>query len=177
MTTLTQSRSSPPRLARSRSCNVPAADARPVTRLMSPSDLGRDPEAFRVSRSFQTMEARPSTGPSTPLRDRHPDWLAEGAVSYTTPTMSGARCGRRRRMDAGRRGMCTAAASTSRPHGGLPALDRHCRRHSNGPDHQPLPGPDRCPARGPVRVLLGRYGSAAKRHRVRRRRSTISRCA
>jgi hypothetical protein len=65
MTTLTQSRPSPPRLARAIVQRTRGRTQGPITRLMSPSDLGEILKPFVFSIS-STMRARPSTGRSTP---------------------------------------------------------------------------------------------------------------
>jgi len=60
----------------------------PVTRLMSPSDFGRDPEALRFSRTFLTMRARRFNGPLHSAFGKSPTLTyvgAEGSVSYIDP--------------------------------------------------------------------------------------------
>src|SRR3982075_2091556 len=85
MTTLTQSRSSPPRLARVIVQRTRGRTHGPVTRLMSPSDLGEILKPFVFLDLFD-HEGAPFNGALHPHSGIATlTWLAEGAVSYIDP--------------------------------------------------------------------------------------------
>ena len=163
MTTLTQSRSSPPRLARAIVQRTRGRTHGPVTRLMSPSDLGEILKPFVFLDLFD-HEGAPFNGALHPHSGIATlTWLAEGAVSYIDPDDV------RGTLPAG--GVEWMQAGRGMWHGG--GLDKAGRTRGFqlwialppalelGPTISLYQGPEDVPQDGPVRVLLGRYGSAA----------------
>ena len=141
--TLTRSKSPPPRLARAIVQRTRGRTHGPITRLMSPSDLGEILKPFVFLDLFD-HEGAPFNGPLHPHSGIATlTYVAEGAVSYIDPdNVTGHAAGRRRRMDAGgTRHVARRRARQSRPHARLPALDRLAAGTRTGPDHQHLPGP------------------------------------
>jgi len=161
--TLAQSKSPPPRLARAVEQRTRGRTHGPVTRLMSPSDLGEILKPFVFLDLFD-HEGAPFNGPLHPHSGIATlTYVAEGAVSYIDPdnvkgTLS---AGGVEWMQAGR-GMW---------HGG--GLDKAGRTRGFqlwialppelelGPTLSIYQAPEAVPQDGPVRVLLGSYGSAS----------------
>src|SRR4030081_1982596 len=163
MTTLTQSRSSPPRLARAIVQRTRGRTHGPVTRLMSPSDLGEILKPFVFLDLFD-HEGAPFNGPLHPHSGIATlTWVAEGAVSYIDPDDV------RGTLPAG--GVEWMQAGRGMWHGG--GLDKAGRTRGFqlwialppelelGPTISLYPGPEDVPHDGPARVLLGSYGSAS----------------
>src|SRR3981189_2226569 len=163
MTTLTHSRSSPPRLARAIVQRTRGRTHGPITRLMSPSDLGGILKPFVFLDLFDHEGARfngalhPHSGIATLT------WIAEGAVSYIDPdNVSGT-------LPAG--GVEWMQAGRGMWHGG--GLDKAGRTRGFqlwialppqwelGPTISIYQAPEDVPQDGPVRVLLGSYGSVS----------------
>src|SRR3954469_9578235 len=160
--TLVQSKSPPRRLARAVEQRTRGRTHGPVTRLMSPSDLGEILKPFVFLDLFD-HEGAPFNGPLHPHSGIATlTYVAEGAVSYIDPdnvkgTLS---AGGVEWMQAGR-GMW---------HGG--GLDRAGRTRGFqlwialppelelGPALSIYQAPEDVPQHGPARVLLGSYGSA-----------------
>jgi redox-sensitive bicupin YhaK (pirin superfamily) len=161
--TLAQLKSPPPRLARAVEQRTRGRTHGPVTRLMSPSDLGEILKPFVFLDLFD-HEGAPFNGPLHPHSGIATlTYVAEGAVSYIDPdnvkgTLS---AGGVEWMQAGR-GMW---------HGG--GLDKAGRTRGFqlwialppelelGPTLSIYQAPEAVPQDGPVRVLLGSYGSAS----------------
>src|SRR3982074_3742023 len=163
MTTLTQSRSSPPRLARAIVQRTRGRTHGPVTRLMSPSDLGEILKPFVFLDLFD-HEGAPFNGPLHPHSGIATlTWVAEGAVSYIDPddVRGTLPAGGVEWMQAGR-GMWHGCGldKAGRTRGFQlwialpPALEL-------GPTIRLYPAPEDVPGDGPARVLLGSYGSAS----------------
>jgi redox-sensitive bicupin YhaK (pirin superfamily) len=162
MTTLTQARS-PQRLARGIVQRTRGRTHGPVTRLMSPSDLGEILKPFVFLDLFD-HEGAPFNAPLHPHSGIATlTYVAEGAVSYIDPDDT------RGTLPAG--GVEWMQAGRGMWHGG--GLDKAGRTRGFqlwialppafelGPTVSLYQGPQDVPQDGPARVLLGRYGSAA----------------
>src|SRR5580700_6309702 len=163
MTTLTQSRPSPPRLARAIVQRTRGRKHGPITRLMSPSDLGEILKPFVFLDLFD-HEGAPFNGPLHPHSGIATlTWVAEGAVSYIDPDNA------RGTLPAG--GVEWMQAGRGMWHGG--GLDKPGRTRGFqlwialppqlelGPVVSIYQAPEDVPEDGPARVLLGSYGSAS----------------
>ena len=135
----------------------------PITRLMSPSDLGEILKPFVFLDLFD-HEGAPFNGPLHPHSGiATVTWVAEGAVSYIDPD------GTRGTLPAG--GVEWMQAGRGMWHGG--GLDTPGRTRGFqlwialppelelGPTASLYQGPEDVPQDGPARILLGRHGSAA----------------
>ena len=162
MTTLVQSKSPPQRLARAIVQRTRGRTHGPITRLMSPSDLGEILKPFVFLDLFD-HEGAPFNGPLHPHSGIATlTWLAEGAVSYIDPDDA------RGTLPAG--GVEWMQAGRGMWHGG--GLDQPGRTRGFqlwlalppelelGPTISIYQSPEDVPQDGPARVLLGRYGSA-----------------
>jgi redox-sensitive bicupin YhaK (pirin superfamily) len=154
---------------------VPASNARaivhrargrthgPITRLMSPSDLGEILKPFVFLDLFD-HEGRPFNGPLHPHSGIATlTYVAEGAISYIDPD------DRRGTLPAG--GVEWMQAGRGMWHGG--GLDKAGRTRGFqlwvalppelelGPTISLFQAPEEVSKEGPVRVLLGSYGSAS----------------
>ena len=161
--TLAQSKSMPPRLARAIVQRIRGRTHGPVTRLMSPSDLGRILKPFVFLDHFDhagapfEMGLHPHSGIATLT------YVAEGAVSYIDPNDV------RGTLPAG--GVEWMQAGRGMWHGG--GLDKAGRTRGFqlwialppelelGPTISIYQAPEDVPQHGPARVLLGSYGSAS----------------
>jgi redox-sensitive bicupin YhaK (pirin superfamily) len=160
---LAQSKSPPPRLARVIVQRVRGRTHGPVTRLMSPSDLGQILKPFVFLDLFDhagapfDMGLHPHSGIATLT------YVAEGAVSYVDPdSIKGT-------LPAG--GVEWMQAGHGMWHGG--GLDKAGRTRGFqlwialppelelGPTISTYLAPGDVPRDGPARVLLGSYGSAS----------------
>src|SRR4030088_2916559 len=163
MTPLTQSRSSPPRLARAVERRTRGRTHGPITRLMSPSDLGEILKPFVFLDLFD-HEGAPFNGALHPHSGIATlTWVAEGAVSYIDPDDV------RGTLPAG--GVEWMQAGRGMWHGG--GLDKAGRtrgfqlwialppERELGPTISIYQAPADVPQDGPARILLGSYGSAS----------------
>src|SRR3977135_4137841 len=161
--TLALAKSTPPRLARAIVQRTRGRTHGPITRLMSPSDLGGILKPFVFLDLFDHEGARfngalhPHSGIATLT------WVAEGAVSYIDPDDV------RGTLPAG--GVEWMQAGRGMWHGGGLAKAGRTRAFQLwialppalelGPTISLYQGPEDVPQDGPARVLLGRYGAAA----------------
>ncbi len=160
---LAQIKSSPRRLAREIVQRTRGRTHGPITRLMSPSDLGEVLKPFVFLDLFDHAGA-PFNGPLHPHSGIATlTYVAEGAISYVDPdNVKGT-------LPAG--GVEWMQAGRGMWHGG--GLDKAGRTRGFqlwialppelelGPTTSIYQAPDNVPQDGPARVLLGRYGSAA----------------
>jgi redox-sensitive bicupin YhaK (pirin superfamily) len=161
--TLASAKSPPPRLARAIVQRTRGQTRGPVTRLMSPSDLGEILKPFVFLDLFDHAGApfngglHPHSGIATLT------YVAEGAVSYIDPdNVKGT-------LPAG--GVEWMQAGRGMWHGG--GLDKAGRTRGfqlwialppeleSGPTISTCQAPEDVPQDGPARVLLGSYGSAS----------------
>ena len=163
MTTLTQSKSPLPRLARAIVQRTRGRMHGPVTRLMSPSDFGEILKPFVFLDLFD-HEGAPFNGPLHPHSGIATlTYVAEGAVSYIDPDDA------RGTLPAG--GVEWMQAGRGMWHGG--GIDKAGRTRGFqlwialppelelGPTISLYQAPGDIPQDGPARVLLGRDGSAS----------------
>jgi redox-sensitive bicupin YhaK (pirin superfamily) len=161
--TLAQLKSPPPRLARAVEQRTRGRTHGPVTRLMSPSDLGEILKPFVFLDLFD-HEGAPFNGPLHPHSGIATlTYVAEGAISYIDPdnvkgTLS---AGGVEWMQAGRAMWHGGGLDKAGRTRGFQLWDRLAARTRIGSDFKHLPGPEAVPQDGPVRVLLGSYGSAS----------------
>ena len=161
--TLALAQSKPQRLARAIVQRTRGRTHGPITRLMSPSDLGEMLKPFVFLDLFDHHGA-PFDGPLHPHSGIATlTYIAEGAVTYIDPD------NRRGTLPAG--GVEWMQAGRGMWHGG--GLDQAGRTRGFqlwialspelelGPTVSIYQAPEQVRADGPVRVLLGRYGSAA----------------
>src|ERR1700730_373770 len=161
--TLVQSKSPPRRLARAIMHPTSGRKNGPITRLMSPSDLGEILKPFVFLDLFD-HEGAPFTGPLHPHSGIATlTYIVEGAVNYIDPDDI------RGTLQAG--GFEWMQAGRGMWHGG--GLDKAGRTRGFqlwialppalelGPTISLYQGPEDVPEDGPARVLLGSYGSAS----------------
>jgi redox-sensitive bicupin YhaK (pirin superfamily) len=161
--TLALAPSPPARLARAIVQRTRGRTHGPITRLMSPSDFGEILKPFVFLDLFD-HEGAPFNGALHPHSGIATlTYVAEGAVSYIDPDDT------RGTLPAG--GVEWMQAGRGMWHGG--GLDKAGRTRGFqlwialppalelGPTISLYQGPEDVPQDGPVRVLLGRYGSAA----------------
>jgi hypothetical protein len=144
--TLVQSKSTPRRLARAIMHRTRGRTNGPITRLMSPSDLGEILKPFVFS-TFSTMRARPSTIPCILTSGIATlTYAVEGAVNYIDPddTRGTLEAGGVERMQGWTRHMARRRARQSRPDARLPALDRLAAGTRIGLDDKHLSALWRC---------------------------------
>jgi redox-sensitive bicupin YhaK (pirin superfamily) len=161
--TLALAKSPPPRLARAIVQRTRGRTHGPMTRLMSPSDLGELLKPFVFLDLFD-HEGPPFNGPLHPHSGIATlTYVAEGAVSYIDPdNVKGT-------LPAG--GVEWMQAGRGMWHGG--GLDKAGRTRGfqlwialppeleSGPTISIYQAPEDVPQDGPARVLLGSYGSAS----------------
>src|SRR5712672_1384147 len=161
--TLAQSKSPPPRLARAIVQRTRGRTHGPMTRLMSPSDLGEILKPFVFLDLFDHAGAPFSAGLHPHSGIATLTYVAEGVVSYIDPdNVKGT-------LPAG--GVEWMQAGRGMWHGG--GLDKAGRTRGfqlwialppeleSGPTISTYQAPEDVPQDGPARILLGRYGSAS----------------
>jgi redox-sensitive bicupin YhaK (pirin superfamily) len=161
--TLAQFKSPPPHVARAIVQRTRGRTHGPITRLMSPSDFGEILKPFVFLDLFD-HEGAPFDGPLHPHSGIATlTYIAEGMVSYIDPDNV------RGTLPAG--GVEWMRAGRGMWHGG--GLDKAGRTRGFqlwialppelelGPTVSIYQGPDDVPQDGPVRILLGSYGSAS----------------
>ena len=173
--TLALAKSQPPNLVRAIVLRTRGRTHGPVTRLMSPSDLGELLKPFVFLDLFDHAGA-PFNGPLHPHSGIATlTYVAEGAVSYIDPDDA------RGTLPAG--GVEWMQAGRGMWHGG--GLDKAGRTRGFqlwialppelelGPTLSIYQAPEAVPQDGPVRVLLGSYGSAMGARGVQQLRETM----
>jgi redox-sensitive bicupin YhaK (pirin superfamily) len=163
MTALIQSKSPPPRLARTIAHRTRGRTHGPITRLMSPSDLGEILKPFVFLDLFDHRGA-PIGGPLPPHSGIATlTYVAEGAVNYIDPdnVRGTLRAGGVEWMQAGRGMWHGGGLDKAGPTRGFQLWIALPPDLELGPVVSIYQAPEDVPRDGPTRVLLGSYGSAS----------------
>jgi redox-sensitive bicupin YhaK (pirin superfamily) len=161
--TLARSKSPPARLARAIVQHTRGVTSGPVTRLMSPSDLGEILKPFVFLDLFD-HEGAPFNGPLHPHSGIATlTYVAEGAVSYIDPdnVRGTLRAGGVEWMQAGRGMWHPGGLDKAGRTRGFQLWIALPPELESGPTISIYQAPEDVPQDGPVRVLLGSYGSAS----------------
>ena len=136
----------------------------PITRLMSPSDLGE------ILKPFVFLDLAGFDGRFAPMPmgfGWHPHSgiatvtvMLEEAVRYAETTGQQGAVGRRRRVDASRKRCLACRRSRGGPRESVPAVGRPAAALENAANASHYVMPKDVPVEGPVRVVLGEYGNA-----------------